>query len=187
MIDNIWALVTYEENISINEVVRYFSANKLKAIISPIHDDINTNDNVFNKKHRHIMLLHDDNNNISIENVIHYLNSPRPFRVKNNVGYYEYLTHNNRPDKKQYSNNDIVVVGIDDINALLNQWYKEKYNNDMFIIELHNAFPNYSVKYVYGRLNEYMKLLKCDKEKALDMLKKVYATNGKLKSPFSKR
>lgn len=178
--NKVWACVTYEENVSINDIVEYFDKNNIKAIISPIHDDINLDDKVFNKEHRHIMLVFDDDDAKKVREVSSELNTPRPFRVISNISYYEYLTHKNRPQKKQYSEKDIVTIGIDDIDGLLNKWHEENAEYERFINDIQSSFPNYTVKYVTERVREYMKKMNCDRKHALEMVKKTYILTGKI-------
>lgn len=106
-----WVTVVYPDSAPKNwrEILRLTG---LKGAISPLHDADVNGDGHEKKAHWHVILCWDGPASYnSAKRVTDKLNAPRPEDCVSVKGYYRYLTHEDNPDKAQYSKNDIETFG----------------------------------------------------------------------------
>ena len=106
-----WAFVAYPESLP-SDWKEQLQKTGLRCVISPLHDrDINPTGEP-KKPHYHVLLCYDGPTTYS--NVRAFTNGklgqtiPQP--VEQVRGYYRYLTHEDNPEKAQYSKADIQTL-----------------------------------------------------------------------------
>lgn len=103
-----WAFVLYPESAPTDWLDRLKQSGIMGAI-SPLHDkDVDPDGNP-KKAHYHIILCY--GNTTTYNNVKSFtdsLNQPIPQALEQVRGYYRYFTHQDNPEKAQYSDRDIV-------------------------------------------------------------------------------
>lgn len=103
-----WAFVAYPDSLPKNwqEIL---IATGLPCCISPLHDADFNADETQKKAHYHIIICFSNTTTFSnAKKVSDSLNATIPQSIKNLKGYYRYLTHQDNPEKAQYSENDII-------------------------------------------------------------------------------
>lgn len=115
-----WAFIYYEES-PIKNYKEYFIEKGARAIISPWHDkDVNEDTGEVKKKHKHIILVYDGPQcRGPVERITQDFNSPMPIAQVSLKGAVLYLTHSNNPEKYQYSQSDIELVGFDTLQDIM--------------------------------------------------------------------
>lgn len=111
-----WAFLLYPESAP-EDWLEQLRQTGLQCVISPLHDkDINPDGSV-KKPHYHVILVYGSpttyNNVLSLTNG--KLGQTIPKALEQVRGYYRYLTHEDNPDKAQYSKADIVTLNGFDI------------------------------------------------------------------------
>lgn len=110
-----WAFILYPESAP-EDWREQLQKSGIQAAISPLHDkDINP-DGEPKKAHYHVILVY--GNPTTYNNVKGFcdrLNQPIPQALEQVRGYYRYLTHEDNPEKVQYSKADIEHVNGFDI------------------------------------------------------------------------
>lgn len=119
-----WTFIVYPE--SAPENWRSILADKLqvKAIISPLHDKdiLDDVEQTPKKAHYHVILRFDNQKSFNqIKEITDLLNQPIPQKVKSIEGAVRYLIHADSPDKAQYNQADIEVIG----NIDLDRYFKK--------------------------------------------------------------
>ncbi|MDE6588758.1 MAG: replication protein [Oscillospiraceae bacterium] len=110
-----WAFVLYPESAPVDWKDR-LTKTGLPCAISPLHDkDMNPTGEA-KKSHYHILLCYSGPTAFSVvERLTKGLNQPIPQAVEQIRGYYRYLTHEDNPEKAQYSKSDIQTLNGFDI------------------------------------------------------------------------
>lgn len=113
-----WTFIVYPE--SAPENWRSILADKfqVKAIISPLHDSdiLDDVEQTPKKPHYHVILRFDSKKSFEqIKEITDFLNQPIPQKVKSIEGAVRYLIHADSPDKAQYNQSDIEVIGNIDL------------------------------------------------------------------------
>lgn len=88
----------------------------LQVAISPLHDkDVNA-DGEPKKAHHHVILVYGSPTTYNnVKALCDRLNQPIPQPLEQVRGYYRYLTHEDNPEKAQYSKSDIQTLNGFDI------------------------------------------------------------------------
>lgn len=115
-----WAFIYYEES-PIKNPKEYFIEKGARAVISPWHDkDVNEDTGEIKKKHKHIILIYDGPQTRGpVERITEDFNSPMPIPQVSLKGAVLYLTHSNNPEKYQYNQSEIELVGFDSLQDLI--------------------------------------------------------------------
>ena len=144
-----WAFVAYPDSLPKNwqEIL---IATGLPCCISPLHDADFNADETQKKAHYHIIICFSNTTTFSnAKKVSDSLNATIPQSIKNLKGYYRYLTHQDNPEKAQYSEVDIITLNgfnkLDYFDITRNEILSIKRQVKAFIVE-HN-------------INEYCDLL----------------------------
>lgn len=109
--------------------------------VSPLHDlDVNEATGEQKKPHYHVLVTYEGPTSFSaVHSAISELNCPIPIPVESIKGAYRYLTHQDNPEKAQYSSSDIRLGNAFDISVLteLTRREVEKYEDEIvqFIIQ----------------------------------------------------
>ena len=115
-----WAFIYYEDSPIKNPKEKLIELGA-RALISPWHDqDINEDTGELKKKHKHIILVYEGPTaERPVKKITDIFNSPRPIRQVNLKGAVLYLTHTNNPEKAQYKQTDIELVGYDTLQEVI--------------------------------------------------------------------
>lgn len=110
-----WAMVLYPESAP-QDWREQLRLSGLQVAISPLHDkDVNP-DNEPKKAHYHVILVYGSPTTYSnVKALCDRLNQPIPQPLEQVRGYYRYLTHEDNPEKAQYSKSDIQTLNGFDI------------------------------------------------------------------------
>lgn len=105
-----WAFVLYPESAPADWREQLQKAG-LPCAISPLHDkDVNATGEP-KKAHYHIILVYGSPTTFkNVESLTKRLNQPIPQPLEQVRGYYRYLTHEDNPEKAQYSKADIQTL-----------------------------------------------------------------------------
>lgn len=105
-----WAFVLYPESAPVDWREQLQKAG-LPCAISPLHDkDVNATGEP-KKAHHHIILVYGSPTTFkNVESLTKRLNQPIPQPLEQVRGYYRYLTHEDNPEKAQYSKADIQTL-----------------------------------------------------------------------------
>lgn len=105
-----WAFVLYPESAP-SDWKEQLKQSGLKCAISPVHDkDINPTGEP-KKSHYHIIVSYDGPTTFkNVESMTKRLNQPIPQPLEQVRGYYRYLTHEDNPEKYQYSKSEIETL-----------------------------------------------------------------------------
>lgn len=119
-----WTFIVYPESAPADW--RGILADKLqvKAIISPLHDKdvLDDVEQTPKKAHYHVILRFDSKKSFAqIKEITDLLNQPIPQKIKSIEGAVRYLIHADSPDKAQYNQADIQVIG----NIDLDRYFKK--------------------------------------------------------------
>lgn len=111
-----WAFLLYPESAP-EDWVEQLRQTGLQVAISPLHDKDFNPDGSVKKPHYHVILVYGSpttyNNVLSLTNG--KLGQTVPQALEQVRGYYRYLTHEDNPDKAQYSKADIITLNGFDI------------------------------------------------------------------------
>lgn len=115
-----WAFIYYE-NSPIKDPKEYLIEIGARALISPWHDrDINEDTGELKKKHKHIILVYEGPTaQRPVKRITDKFKSPIPIAQVNLKGAVLYLTHTNNPEKAQYKQSDIELVGYDTLQEVI--------------------------------------------------------------------
>lgn len=123
-----WAIIAYPESMPENweTILREML---IDIAISPLHDkDINPTGEP-KKPHYHIVLRYSSNKSYQqVLNDIAPLNCPHPQKVKSLKGQIRYLIHSDNPEKAQYNQSDITIIGSWDISNYFSLTQNDRYN-----------------------------------------------------------
>lgn len=105
-----WAMVLYPESAP-QDWREQLRLSGLQVAISPLHDkDVNA-DGEPKKAHHHVILVYGSPTTYSnVKALCDRLNQPIPQPLEQVRGYYRYLTHEDNPEKAQYSKSDIQTL-----------------------------------------------------------------------------
>lgn len=119
----------------------------LQCVISPLHDkDINP-DGEPKKAHYHVIMCYSGPTAYSVvKRLTESLNQPIPQPLEQVRGYYRYLTHEDNPEKVQYSKADIQTLNGFDIREFVEMTKSEvvKAKRDVIQLIRDNGFTEYS-------------------------------------------
>jgi hypothetical protein len=115
-----WAFIYYEDSPIKNPKEKLIELGA-RALISPWHDkDINEDTGELKKKHKHIIVIWEGPaTEKQAKKISDQFNSPRPIPQINLKGAVLYLTHTNNPEKAQYKQTDIELVGYDTLQEVI--------------------------------------------------------------------
>ena len=101
-----WAMVLYPESAP-EDWREQLRLSGLQVAISPLHDkDVNA-DGEPKKAHHHVILVYGSPTTYNnVKALCDRLNQPIPQPLEQVRGYYRYLTHEDNPEKAQYSKSD---------------------------------------------------------------------------------
>lgn len=110
-----WAMVLYPESAP-EDWREQLRLSGLQVAISPLHDkDVNA-DGELKKAHHHVILVYGSPTTYNnVKALCDRLNQPIPQPLEQVRGYYRYLTHEDNPEKAQYSKADIQTLNGFDI------------------------------------------------------------------------
>lgn len=110
-----WAFVLYPESAPA-DWVEQLKKGGLKCAISPLHDrDVNP-DKTPKKAHYHVIVCYEGPTTYNnVKRLTDSLHQPIPQPLEQVRGYYRYLTHEDNPEKFQYSKADIQTINGFDI------------------------------------------------------------------------
>lgn len=110
-----WAMVLYPESAP-QDWREQLRLSGLQVAISPLHDkDVNA-DGEPKKAHHHVILVYGSPTTYNnVKALCDRLNQPIPQPLEQVRGYYRYLTHEDNPEKAQYSKSDIQTLNGFDI------------------------------------------------------------------------
>ena len=105
-----WAMVLYPESAP-EDWREQLRLSGLPVAISPLHDkDVNA-DGEPKKAHHHVILVYGSPTTYNnVKALCDRLNQPIPQPLEQVRGYYRYLTHEDNPEKAQYSKKDIQTL-----------------------------------------------------------------------------
>lgn len=102
-----WAFVLYPESAP-NNWREQLQQTGLQCAISPLHDKDLNPDGEAKKPHHHVILCYAGPTSYSVvRKLTEHLRQPIPQPLEQVRGYYRYLTHEDNPEKVQYSKLDI--------------------------------------------------------------------------------
>lgn len=110
-----WAFVLYPESAPVDWIDQ-LKQGGLKCAISPLHDkDLNPTGEP-KKPHYHVIVCYEGPTTYNnVKRLTESLNQPIPQPLEQVRGYYRYLTHEDNPEKAQYSKADIQTINGFDI------------------------------------------------------------------------
>lgn len=115
-----WAMVLYPESAP-EDWKDQLKRSGLKCAISPLHDKDANPTGEPKKKHYHIILVYEGPTTFNnVKRFTESLNQPIPQPLEQVRGYYRYLTHEDNPEKAQYSK-----TGIETLNGFAIQDFVE--------------------------------------------------------------
>ena len=83
----------------------------MKCAISPLHDKDENPDKTPKKAHYHVIVCYEGPTTYNnVKRLTESLNQPIPQPLEQVRGYYRYLTHEDNPEKAQYSKADIQTI-----------------------------------------------------------------------------
>lgn len=110
-----WAFVAYPESLPKNWLEQ-LQKTGLQCAISPLHDRDENPDHTPKKPHYHVILCYSGPTAYSVvKKLTEHLHQPVPQPLEQIRGYYRYLTHEDNPEKYQYSKSDIQTINGFDI------------------------------------------------------------------------
>ena len=105
-----WAFVLYPESAPADWKDRLKQAG-MKCAISPLHDKDENPDKTPKKAHYHVIVCYEGPTTYNnVKRLTESLNQPIPQPLEQVRGYYRYLTHEDNPEKAQYSKADIETI-----------------------------------------------------------------------------
>lgn len=141
-----WAMVLYPESAP-QDWREQLQKTGLQCVISPLHDkDINP-DGEPKKAHYHVIMCYSGPTAYSVvKRLTESLNQPIPQPLEQVRGYYRYLTHEDNPEKVQYSKADIQTLNGFDIREFVEMTKSEvvKAKRDVIQLIRDNGFTEYS-------------------------------------------
>ncbi len=110
-----WAMVLYPESAP-GDWLEQLKLSGLQCAVSPLHDkDVNPTGEA-KKPHYHVIMCYDGPTTYNnVKSLCDRLNQPHPQPLEQIRGYYRYLTHEDNPEKAQYSKTDIRTLNGFDI------------------------------------------------------------------------
>ena len=110
-----WAFILYLESAP-NDWLQKLIETGIPFCISPYHDKDIDPTGIPKKPHFHIILAYNGPTTYkNVENLTKSLNQTIPKALESVLGYYRYLTHEDNPEKYQYSKKDIQAFNGFDI------------------------------------------------------------------------
>nr|CRY97763.1 hypothetical protein [uncultured prokaryote] len=130
-----WAFVLYPESAPADWRER-LTKSGLQCAISPLHDrDLNPTGEP-KKAHYHVILCYEGPTSFNVvKRLTEDLNQPIPQPLEQVRGYYRYLTHEDNPEKAQYSKADIQHINGFDIREFVEMTKSEVLRYKREIIE----------------------------------------------------
>jgi hypothetical protein len=105
-----WAFVAYPESCPKEILIEKLTQSGVQCEISPLHDDVNP-DETQKKPHWHIILSYEGPTTYAnVAKLTASINATTPQPLEALKGYHRYLTHKDNPEKKQYSEADIISI-----------------------------------------------------------------------------
>lgn len=142
-----WAFIVYPESVPA-DWREQLQLSGLQCVISPLHDrDVNA-DGTPKKPHYHVILCYSGPTSYSVVNALTngQLGQSRPQPLEQVRGYYRYLTHEDNPEKAQYSRIDIETINGFDIRDFveLTKTEVEKIKGEIFDYITENQITEYA-------------------------------------------
>lgn len=110
-----WAMVLYPESAP-QDWREQLQKTGLQCAISPLHDQDLNPDGEPKKAHYHVIMCYSGPTAYSVvKRLTDSLSQPIPQPLEQVRGYYRYLTHEDNPEKAQYSKSDIQTLNGFDI------------------------------------------------------------------------
>lgn len=130
-----WAFVLYPESAPADWRER-LTKSGLQCAISPLHDrDLNPTGEP-KKAHYHVILCYEGPTSFNVvRRLTEELRQPIPQPLEQVRGYYRYLTHEDNPEKAQYSKSDIQHINGFDIREFVEMTKSEVLRYKREIIE----------------------------------------------------
>lgn len=130
-----WAFVLYPESAPADWRER-LTKSGLQCAISPLHDrDLNPTGEP-KKAHYHVILCYEGPTSFNVvKRLTEELRQPIPQPLEQVRGYYRYLTHEDNPEKAQYSKSDIQHINGFDIREFVEMTKSEVLRYKREIIE----------------------------------------------------
>lgn len=141
-----WAMVLYPESAP-QDWREQLRLSGLQVAISPLHDKDTNPDGTPKKAHYHVILVYGSPTTYSnVKALCDRLNQPIPQPLEQVRGYYRYLTHEDNPEKVQYSKADIQTLNGFDIREFVEMTKSEvvKAKRDVIQLIRDNGFTEYS-------------------------------------------
>ena len=140
-----WAMVLYPESAP-EDWREQLRLSGLQVAISPLHDkDVNA-DGEPKKAHHHVILVYGSPTTYNnVKALCDRLNQPIPQPLEQVRGYYRYLTHEDNPEKAQYSKSDIQTLNGFDIREFVELTKSEvtKYKREIQMFIRDNGITEY--------------------------------------------
>lgn len=141
-----WAFVLYPESAPEDWQERLTKFG-LRCAISPLHDkDVNP-DKTQKKAHYHVIVCYDGPTSFNVvRRLTESLNQPIPQPLEQVRGYYRYLTHEDNPEKFQYSKADIQTINGFDLRDYVEMTKSEvvRYKRELLAFIRDNDLVEYS-------------------------------------------
>lgn len=111
-----WAFVLYPESAP-KDWREQLQLTGLQCVISPLHDKDFNADGTPKKRHHHVILCYSGPTSYNVVNALTNgkLGQTIPQPLEQIRGYYRYLTHEDNPEKAQYSKSEIQCINGFDI------------------------------------------------------------------------
>lgn len=146
-----WAFVAYPESLP-EDWIEQLKQTGLKTAISPLHDrdvfDDGERKGLPKKPHYHVIVSYEGPTTFSnVENLTKRLNSTIPIPLDQVRGMYRYLTHEDNPEKVQYSKSAIQTLNGFNIRDFVEMTKSEvgKYIREVQQFIRDNGITEYSV------------------------------------------
>lgn len=151
-----WCFVLYPESAPVDWKDQLILSG-LPIAISPLHDkDINA-DGTPKKPHYHIIMCYSGPTAFSVTSrFTQSLNQPIPQALESVKGYYRYLTHEDNPEKAQYSKSDILDLNGFNYRDFVELTRSEvnKIKSDLVDIVIDNDLVEYSSLIEFLKFND---------------------------------
>lgn len=141
-----WAFVLYPESAP-EDWREQLEKYGLRCAISPLHDKDENPDKTPKKAHYHVIVSYDGPTSFNVvRRLTESLSQPIPQPLEQVRGYYRYLTHQDNPDKYQYSKAEIQTINGFDIRDHVEMTKSEviKYKRELLAFIRDNDLVEYS-------------------------------------------
>lgn len=165
---NVWVCLAYPESTksTYREALSIYSDCHLA--VSPLHDRDVTDEGQLKKEHYHVLMHFDSDVTLGyVQSICKDTGFTNPMVCENEVGYFRYLTHEDNPNKAQYSKDDIEYINgyekpqeyLHPLVAISDVIFKEAYSN-LFVVIDHFRKDYPMLNYIQGHTYAVMSLCK---------------------------